>query len=106
MRGSIRKRRVALARPVVLLILAATAVPVEMRELGHRTMDFMLDPVDFVVNVAGFVPLGLVLAASGLLRAVVAGALISTIVEVSQMVMMHRDPSVMDILANTVGAAL
>ncbi|MDW6021592.1 LamG-like jellyroll fold domain-containing protein [Mesorhizobium sp. BAC0120] len=105
MRESGRKRRVSLTRPAVLLILAATAVPVEMRPPGYATLDFTLYPADFVENLAGYAPLGLVLAASGPLRAVVAAALISAIAEVSQFVMMHRDPSVIDILANTIGAA-
>ena len=98
--------RVALGAPVALLILAATAVPVEMRELGRTTLNFGISPADFAVNVVGYVPLGLALAGLGSLRAVVAAALISTIAEVSQFAMMHRDPSVTDILANTIGAAL
>ena len=98
--------RVTLWAPVVVLILAATAVPVEMRELGQTTLGFEIDPVDFAVNVLGFVPVGLVLAGLGSLRAVIAAALISTIAEVSQFAMMHRDPSGMDIFANTIGAAL
>ena len=98
--------RVALWAPVALLILAATAVPVEMRELGRTTLNFGISPADFAVNVVGYVPLGLALAGLGSLRAVVAAALISTIAEVSQFAMMHRDPSVTDILANTIGAAL
>jgi len=98
--------QVALRGPVVLLILAATAVPVEMRPPGYATLNFEIFPLDFAVNVAGFVPVGLVLTGLGSLRAVVAAALISTIAEISQFAMMHRDPSAADILANTMGAAL
>src|SRR5262245_22508864 len=97
--------RVALWAAVVVLILAATAIPVEIRELG-RTLDFEFLPADFAENVVGYVPLGLVLARAGALRAIVAAALVSTIAEVGQIAMMYRDPSAADVLANTVGAAL
>jgi hypothetical protein len=92
--------------PVLLLILAATAVPVEMRQFGHAKLYFHIFPVDFAANVVGYLPVGVVLAGSGWLRAVAAAALISTIAEVGQLMMMHRDPSAADILANTIGAAL
>jgi hypothetical protein len=90
----------------VLLILAATAVPVEVRELGNATFDFRVYPLDFAANVIGYLPLGVVLAGLGILRAVTAGFLLSTLAEISQLAMMHRDPSAADILANTVGAAV
>ncbi|TPJ81055.1 LamG-like jellyroll fold domain-containing protein [Mesorhizobium sp. B2-6-2] len=91
---------------MLLLTLAAIAVPVEMRDLGHATLDFRAYPGDFVANVLGFVPVGLVFARVGRLQAIVAAALLSTTAEVSQLVMMYRDPSGADILANTIGAAL
>jgi hypothetical protein len=97
---------IGLRGPIVLLILAATAIPVEIRPLGHATLDFKIFPADFAANVIGYMPVGLVLAASGCLRSVLGAALISTTAEVGQLVMMHRDPSAADILANTIGAAL
>ena len=100
------ERRVALAAPTLLLVLAATAVPVEVRELGRATFDFRVYPLDFAANVIGYLPLGVVLAGLGTLRAVTAALLISTAAEISQLAMMHRDPSAADILANTAGAAL
>src|SRR5262245_44084031 len=77
-----------------------------MRAPGDTALSFEFFPADFAENVVGYVPLGLVFAELGLLRAVAASALISTISEISQIAMMYRDPSAVDILANTVGAAL
>lgn len=101
-----QRRRVALRGPIALLIVAATAVPVEMRELGHATFDLQVYPLDFAANVIGYLPLGVALATLGTLRAVTAAFLLSMVAEICQLAMMHRDPSAADILANTVGAAL
>jgi len=58
------------------------------------------------VNVLGFVPLGLVLGEFGLLRALAVAALISGFAETGQVVMLYRDPSVSDFIANVLGALL
>src|SRR5262245_49314346 len=107
MREALKRLRVPLRAPVLLLVLAATAVPVELRDFAHHAaLSFEIYPADLVENILGYVPVGLVLAGLGWLRAVGAAAIISTAAEVGQIGMMHRDPSAVDILANTVGAAL
>lgn len=99
--------RIALALPVIVLLLAATAVPIELRSLGTAKPTFSLDdPLDIASNIIGYLPLGIVLGGLGPLRAIIVAGLISTFAEAGQLVMMHRDPSFTDVLSNVVGAAL
>lgn len=99
--------QMALTVPVIVLVLAATAIPVEFRPLGAAPMTFEFrDIPDLLENVAGYVPLGIVLGGWGLARAISIAAMISALAEISQLVMMHRDPSLTDIAANLAGAAL
>jgi len=58
------------------------------------------------VNVLGFVPLGLVLGEFGVLQALAVAALISGFAETGQVMMLYRDPSVSDFIANVLGALL
>jgi hypothetical protein len=92
--------------PVIMMVLAATAIPVEWRSPGRVPLSFYIQASDVVANIAGYVPLGIVLGGSGPLRAVIAAALIATFAETSQFVMMHRDPSVIDVISNVIGAIL
>jgi VanZ family protein len=99
--------RMMLTVPVIFLVLAATAIPIEFRPLGEAPMSFEFDDVpDIVENIVGYLPVGLVLGGLGLLRAVFIASLISTFAETSQLVMIHRDPSLTDIVSNLAGAAL
>lgn len=97
---------VALRAPILTMVLAATAIPVEFRPLGHTRLDFGIFAYDVLENVAGYVPVGIVLAGLGPLRAVILAALISTFAETSQFVMMHRTPSAVDVASNILGAIL
>jgi len=92
--------------PVITLILAATAIPVEFRPLGSEALDFGVSVADVLANVAGYVPVGMVLAEFGLARAILAAALLSIFAESSQFVMMHRAPSAIDVATNILGATL
>lgn len=96
--------RIAWRTPVIALILAATAIPIEFRSPGQIKLGFGFFPDDFAANVLGYMPLGIVLGCAGLLRAVMVAALISLFAETSQFVMMHRDPSAIDLAANVLGA--
>jgi len=90
-----------------MLVLAATAVPIELRPIGQATFHLALDaPPHFLANVAGYLPVGIVLADLGVFRAIAAAAAISAFAETSQLAMVYRDPSVSDILANVLGAML
>lgn len=99
--------RIALRAPIIVLILAATAVPIEWRPPTQARFDFGIDlSPHFWVNVIGYLPLGFVLADIGLLRAIAVGATMSVFIETGQLAMLYRDPSLSDILANTLGAVL
>jgi hypothetical protein len=98
--------RMPLAVPVIVLVLAATAIPVEFRPIGTAPVTFEFDVWHIVENIVGYLPVGLVLGRLGPLRAIALAGAISACAETSQLVMMHRDPSITDLASNLVGAAL
>jgi hypothetical protein len=91
---------------VIALVLAATAVPVELRSPRGVAFGFGIDPYDLLVNICGYVPIGAVLAVSGAARTLSVAALMAVVAETSQVFMVHRDPSVLDIAANIAGATV
>ena len=99
--------QIRLTVPVIFLVLAATAIPIEFRPLGEVKPSFSVDDIsDIVANVVGYLPVGIVLGQFGLSRAVFIAGLISMLAETSQLVMAHRDPSFSDVISNLVGAVL
>ena len=98
--------RITLRVIVIMMVLAATAIPVELRPLRYATLSFNILLFDVVANVAGYVPVGMVLGGLGPLRAVIAASLISTFAETGQLMMMHRAPSPIDVVSNVIGAIL
>ena len=97
---------IGLRVPIFVMVLAATAIPIEWRSPDHIALGFGIFASDVLANIAGYVPVGIVLGALGPLRAIGAAALISTLAETSQFVMAHRDPSAIDVAANVFGAVL
>ena len=92
---------------MLTIILAATAVPIGFRPPQWADLHlFMIDPYDILANIAGFVPVGIVLAALGPVWAVMAAALLSMFAETSQLVMLYRLTSLTDVAANVLGAIL
>ena len=98
--------RIALTAPILWMVLAATAIPIELRPLGRGPLDWSFGNLDFVENVLGFVPVGMVLAESGLLRAVLLAAAMSVFAETGQLWMMHRTSQPADVAANVIGGVL
>jgi VanZ family protein len=98
--------KINLRAPVILLVLSAIAVPVELRPVSLARVDFNVIPSDVLENIAGFLPVGLVLGGLGYARAITAGALLSTLAEVVQLASVHRAASPIDIISNTIGAIL
>jgi VanZ family protein len=92
--------------PIILMVVAATAIPVELRPPAHIAPDFHIGVLNAIENVAGYVPVGIVLASLGPLHAVFMAAGISMFVETFQLVMQHRDPSFIDFATNVIGAVL
>jgi VanZ family protein len=99
-----------LRTPVLLLVLAFTAVPADLRSIAEvrasTRVDWRADPRDVVANVGGYVLVGVVLAGLGPVRVVGAAAGISGLVETSQIVSRGRFPSPVDLATNVLGAAL
>ena len=98
---------VRLRVPVLTMILAATAIPIALRPPQWADLHlFSIDPHDILANIAGFVPVGIVLAALGPVWAVMAATLLSMLTETSQLVMLYRTPSLTDVATNVLGAIL
>jgi hypothetical protein len=88
------------------MVLAATAIPIELRSPSLATWGFGVWPSDVLANVLGYVVVGIVLTDLGPIRAVIAAASLSMFAETAQLGMAHRDPSIVDVLANIAGAIL
>src|SRR5882672_4470766 len=92
------------------LIFAFTAVPVALRlpsqQVLHDVLSLELYPVDILVNVLGYVPLGLVLAKRGWLGALLVAGLLSACAEAIQLFSIGRDPGLMDVATNLGGTVL
>jgi len=95
---------IVLRAPVIVLVLAATAIPVEVQPPSHLLVHFNVFSGDFIANIAGYVPVGIVLAGLSPLRAVATAATMSIGVEASQLFMMHRVAQVPDVVSNVIGA--
>jgi hypothetical protein len=98
-----RANSILLRAPIIMLVVAATAVPIELRPLGHNELDFDVIALDVAANVAGYLPIGLALGEFGLLRATIMGALLSILAESCQFMMMYRHPSAIDVFSNALG---
>jgi glycopeptide antibiotics resistance protein len=105
-----RSAYITLPLPLTALVLAFTAVPVELRSLTRASLvgffQMNLDVLDIIANILGYVPVELVFAGYGPRPAVALAAGISLLAEVSQFFSQGRDPSVIDVATNLVGAAI
>ena len=92
---------------MIFLVLAATAIPIELRPLKEADLSLRVDDVsDIIANIVGYLPVGIVLGRLGIWRTVFAAGLISMFAETSQLFMLYRAPSITDVVSNIVGAAL
>lgn len=107
------KRARSLLRVDVLigaLIFGFTALPVQLR---IPNIELLLDSLrsqfvfeDVLVNVLGYVPLGLSLAKWGPVRALLLAGALSLLAEGMQLFSVGRDPAAVDVTSNVVGAGL
>ena len=97
---------ISLRSPVIVALLAATAIPIELRPPSQARLSLDFGLSHFLVNVLGYLPLGIVLGDLEFFWAVTTASLISAFAETSQFGMMYRDPSVADFVANVLGAIL
>jgi Concanavalin A-like lectin/glucanases superfamily/VanZ like family len=99
-------QRFDLRLAVLFIVVAATAMPIELRSPDAIRLGFAFNWIDILENVAGFVPVGVALAGLGKARAIAVAFLLSAFAESCQFFMQHRDPSVIDVVTNSTGAAI
>jgi hypothetical protein len=92
--------------PAIALIVAATMVPTGLRHPSLAYIQNYFDGTDFVNNVILYMPLGIALGGTSLLRAFLYGLCLSTCAEVLQLGYVDRIPSFLDIASNTCGAVI
>jgi hypothetical protein len=103
-------RSVSLLIPVVTLVLACTAVPIQLQPPSAADLaaifEAELDVPDIVANVVGFAPLGLVFASRGAWPAIALSTALSSFAEAMQLFSTGRSPSLIDVVTNVMGAAI
>jgi len=101
---------VSLQLPLLLLVVAFTSIPTELRPLGSAAIaevfDTSLDVPDILANVIGYIPVGVVLSTRGPWPAIGLAAAVSVFAETTQIFSEGRSPSLIDVVTNVVGAAL
>jgi VanZ family protein len=101
---SLPRLRLRLLAPSIALIVVATMIPVGLRHPSLRYINNSFELADFLNNILLYMPLGIALSGSSLLRTGVFGLSLSTAAEVLQLAYVDRIPSVSDITSNTCGA--
>jgi VanZ family protein len=96
--------RLKLLLPALALIVVTTAIPVDLR--APVGWDGSIELFDIVVNLVLYAPLGLALRGWSWRRLLVAAALLSAAIELSQVWNSGRHPSPGDVVANAGGALL
>jgi hypothetical protein len=98
--------RIKLAPVALLLIVGATAIPVDFRSPAIQLISWSVDPRDLVLNFLLFVPLGAALAGRRWYVVIAASGLLSLAVEVLQLAQAGRHSGPSDILGNVAGGLL
>jgi VanZ family protein len=98
--------RIRLLAPSMALIVAATMIPTGLRYPSLSHLQDLFNTADFVNNLILYMPLGIALSDSSLIRAFLFGLLLSTCAEVLQLGYVDRIPSFLDIASNTAGALI
>ena len=105
-----RSAQLRLELPVIVLVLAFTAVPIELRPLmlvpGSLASFFFLhvDVSDIVANILFYIPFGLAFASRGVWTALKLAAGISLFAEACQLFAWGRASGLTDVSANVLGA--
>lgn len=98
--------RLRLLLPSIALIVAGTMIPTGLRHPSLAYVDNTFTVADFVNNLILYMPLGIALSGSSLIRALVAGLFLSTSAELLQLGYVDRIPSLFDVASNTCGAVV
>jgi hypothetical protein len=93
--------------PIIALVLAFTAVPLELRAGPGRALNlFAFGVQDVVLNILGYIPVGVVLASATVRSMLLATLAISGTAELSQIFSVGRSPSLVDLFTNVLGSAI
>jgi hypothetical protein len=92
--------------PAIALIVAATMIPTELRHPSLSYIRDIFETTDFVNNLILYMPLGIALGGTSLIRAFLFGLCLSTCAEVLQLGYVDRIPSFLDIASNTCGSVI
>jgi VanZ family protein len=95
--------RLRLLAPSIALIVVTTMIPVAFRHPSLRYIDNRIQPPDFLNNILLYMPLGIALSGSSLLRTFLFGLCLSSAAEVLQLGYVDRIPSAADVTSNTCG---
>ncbi len=98
--------RLRLLLPSIALIVRGTMVPTGLRHPSLAYINNLFTAADFVSNLVLYVPLGIALSGSSLVRAFLVGLTLSTSAEVLQLSYVGRIPSFVDIASSTCGAVV
>jgi glycopeptide antibiotics resistance protein len=90
----------------IALIVATTLIPLGVRYPSTGSIDYTFNVPDFINNLLLYIPLGIALGGSSLLRAFLCGLSLSTCAELLQLGYIGRIPSPFDIASNTCGALI
>jgi VanZ family protein len=90
--------------PVIVLLLALTAIPMRLRPFDIASLEWTASTPDLIANVLGYIPVGMVLARRGFWRGLGIATLLTVVAESSQFFTMDRYPSLIDVALNVVGA--
>jgi hypothetical protein len=102
--STLSRLRLRLLLPSIALIVAATMIPTGLRHPSFAFIEGQFSPSDVINNLILYMPLGIALGGTSLIRAFVYGLSLSTCAEVLQLGYIDRVPSFIDILGNTCGA--
>jgi hypothetical protein len=98
--------RLRLLLPSIALIVITTMVPAGLRHFSLHAIVTSFDPTDFSNNILLYMPLGIALGGTSLLRATTSGFLLSSLAEFLQISYVDRMPSPIDVTSNTLGAVV
>jgi VanZ family protein len=101
---SAARDRVNFTWPVGMLVLAAIAIPVELRPFDAIELSWAVIPFDVIANILLFLPVGAVLAGMTFARAVAIAVAMTVLAETAQLFTLYRYPSPIDVLSNVAGA--
>jgi len=96
--------RLRLLLPAIALIVAATMIPTGLRHPSLAFVEDQFSPSDVINNLILYMPLGIALSGTSLIRAFLFGLSLSTCAELLQLGYIDRVPSFVDIAGNTCGA--